>query len=158
MFLRLTLALIVSISLTACNQTVTAVCYDVQGDISFTGFDSSELEAVELKAFVGNGRFDSMLYSRVSTVYYGVYSVYDRAIMSSVVNSDTLDFEISMPAAGKTYRITDITREAQHSESFKMPFGSKVDVNCTNEFLTYSLNGETRQWKSSGNQYIEINK
>lgn len=152
------LILIACLLLSSCYRNENVQCFDSTVDIKLKGFVSNELSEIVLSAYREGGNFDAAYYINGGTSYYNQLRMYDEPTMVGLWLVDTLDYEVRIPAAGKTNRITEITRQPPHEESVRQSNFNKKLYTCTNRFLTYKLNGENREWPASDYQYIELEK
>ena len=99
----------------SCTTTDTVTCQPGQLMIYGIGFTSADFDNNStITAYTANGLFDSSLSS--SSVY-----AYNNAGDTMIIESNIApgrDYIISLPAAGKQYRITNITMDGLYMETF----------------------------------------
>lgn len=125
---------------TKCTQD----CLQAEARLKLVGFAPAERNTIILKSFQRGSGFANM----TDSVFV------NGTNCNCIINNDTLevspfinnqnglrsayDYEVSLPAAGKTYRIESIT---ENSRSVNTGLFSKVA--CVNDINTYQLNGNT---------------
>jgi hypothetical protein len=130
------------VALCSCKEEL--VCQDSRpASVRMTGFTSEELDRVTVKEYKGNGQFDIL--------------IQDHPPGSGMVTvNDSTDLELSIAGSTNTYRISDITREAPHTETITHWPPYKKEGLCYNDWLGYTLNGEPKTFAEG--QYIDIVK
>lgn len=136
MLTRLGLALILfaATGFAGCaSETIT--CVDPgPAVIRLYGFSSTELDSITLRQYESNGRFDS------SEQIYGLsLSPFGSESIAQIDNiiAETADYELSIPAASVTYRLSDLTKRPPRTVTYRRIF-NKEPLVCYNNWLTYS--------------------
>lgn len=125
---------------TQCTQD----CLQAEARLKLVGFSPAERNTIILKSYQRGSGFTSW----TDSVFVNGTSC------NCIINNDTLelspfinnqsglrsayDYEISVPAAGKTYRIDSITENNR-----RLNTGPFSKVACANDINTYQLNGNT---------------
>ena len=136
----------------ACCHQETVQCHDGLLPVGFRGFDKSELSTMHvsyLKKASPNrivlNSYDidsSQLYTESTGQYTGYLSP-----------TDTADIEVYLPLLSRTYLITALEQKnKRQTEEIKVchGLGDKLDLDCTNVFTSYALDGVAGSLDSSG--------
>ena len=129
----------------SCSKTIT--CWDGVIAIYPVGFTKTDFDSALVFRYKQDNAFDSIADS-THIAYYsnGDHDTGSLVIMSQYVSNGThpafltpgYDYKIFLPAAGKTYAITNILQRGNKTQSYS---GSGKDVSCTNSIISCNLNG-----------------
>jgi len=118
-------------------------CLNAQFTFSLIGFSSIETDTIILRKYTKTTNFLTALDTFRITPNNTRYSFTGDTLRFTAYSSDILmrsdfDYEISLPKAGKTFKLAKITEEKQ-SKKLSL-FNDKVA--CINPIRSYELNGQ----------------
>ena len=133
--------LISSIGISSCCHRETYQCIDSPPPVAFIGFDSLDLQSVEV-LYLKHGAVIRTALDSITFLSGEAYPIgKDSTVYPGIVRTDTSDLEIYLPALARVYTIGDLQKENKGSRTVKICFNEKIDFACNNFYTHYSLNG-----------------
>ena len=133
----------------SCSKTIT--CTDGVITIYPVGFNDRDFDSAFAVRYKKDNAFDSVADS-TNILYYssGDHDTGSLSIMAQHTASGArpqflipgYDYKIFLPAAGRTYAITNIVQKGNKTQSYSSgPFNNGVVVGCTNNIISCNLDG-----------------